>query len=72
MTIEKKKDQDFCMHCFWAYPEKYEHVAGQYEKRITLIFSRNEIEDYNKLIQLYGEENAKTMIKQLIHDHLID
>lgn len=66
----ERKDSDFCLRCFWAYPESYEHVAGKYEKIISLVFSGNEIEDYRKLIELSGEENAQKLIKRIIHEHL--
>ncbi len=66
----QRKDKSFCMHCFWAHPENYEHIAGKYERVIALVFSGNEIEDYNKLINLSGEEKAQQFIKQIIHQHL--
>ncbi len=66
----EKKDSSFCLRCFWAHPENYEHVAGKYEKIISLIFTGNEIEDYYKLIELSGEENAQNTIKRILHDYL--
>lgn len=53
------KDAEFCLSCFWAHPEKYNHVAGRLEKVVSIIFSGNEIDDYNKLIELAGEETAQ-------------
>lgn len=64
------KDVNFCMRCFWAYPEDYDHVAGKPEKVIAIIFSGNEIEDYYKLIRLSGESEAQATIKQILHEHL--
>lgn len=64
------KDAGFCMHCFWAYPEDYEHVAGKYEKRISIMFTGNEIDDYNKLISLAGEGQAQDFVKRMIHEYL--
>lgn len=66
----QKRDGGFCLKCFWAYPESYEHVAGKYERIISLVFGEDEIEDYNKLIELYGKDNAQKMIKQIIHERL--
>ena len=66
----EKKDSSFCLRCFWAYPENYEHVAGKYEKIISLIFTGDEIEDYYKLLQLSGEEEAQKTIKKILHEHL--
>lgn len=66
----EKKDSSFCLRCFWAYPENYEHIAGKYEKIISLVFTGDEIEDYHKLIELSGEESAQNTIKRILHEHL--
>jgi hypothetical protein len=65
-----KKDREFCVRCFWAHPESYDHVAGKYEKMITIVFTGNEIEDYQKLIELAGEKTAQETIKKIVHDFL--
>lgn len=64
------KDKTFCIRCFWAHPEDYDHVAGRYEKFISIVFTGNEIEDYNKLVQLSGTDSAQSTIKKIIHDYL--
>jgi hypothetical protein len=69
-TNWSKKNKAFCIRCFWAYPEDYDHVAGNYEKIISIIFTGNEIEDYNKLIQISGTDNAQNVVKKIIHDFL--
>lgn len=66
------KNPSFCAKCFWAYPENYEHIAGRHEKIISLVFTGNEIDDYEKLIKLSGEDNAQSFIKQILHERLID
>lgn len=66
----KNKDKIFCLKCFWAYPEKYEHIAGKKEKVVALVFTGNEIEDYNKLIKLVGIEKAQDTIKDVLHNYL--
>ena len=58
------------MRCFWAHPENYDHVAGRFEKIVSLIFSGDEIEDYNKLINLAGEKTAQEIIKGILHESL--
>lgn len=65
-----KKDKNFCLKCFWAYPEHYEHVAGKFEKNIAISFSGDEVQDYYRLIELVGEETAQNAIKKLIHEAL--
>jgi len=37
---------------------------------ISIIFSGNEIEDYNKLIRLSGKDAAQATIKRILHEHL--
>lgn len=69
-TNWNKKDNDFCMSCFWAHPEDYDHVAGRIEKVISIIFTGDEIADYNKLVSLAGEKTAQETIKELLHEHL--
>lgn len=60
------QDASFCLNCFWAYPENYTHIAGKEQRQITIIFTGNEIEDYNRLIELIGHEKAEQTIKDLI------
>jgi len=65
-----RKDSDFCVKCFWAYPEDYEHIAGKQQRVISIVFTGNEIEDYNKLIEVSGIEEAQRVIKGLIREYL--
>lgn len=66
----KVKNVNFCIKCFWAHPENYEHVAGKPEKILAIIFSGNEIDDYNKLINLAGKKTAQETIKKILHEYL--
>ena len=66
----EKKDKSFCIGCFWAYPESYTHIAGKNQRQIIVTFTGNEIEDYNRLIDLVGFENAELTIKRMIKDYL--
>jgi len=65
-----KKDKTFCVRCFWAHPEDYDHIAGKHEKAVFVVFNENEVEDYNKLIKKSGVEDAQNVIKKIIHNHL--
>ena len=64
------KDVAVCQSCFWAHPESYTHIAGREERQIIVTFTDNEIEDYNKLIALVGEDKAETTIKKLINKYI--
>lgn len=65
----EKKEKDYCKSCFWAYPEDYDHVAGRIEKVVSIIFTGDEIEDYNKLISLSEEDTTQATIKKILHRH---
>ena len=62
------KDHSFCIKCFWAHPEDYEHIAGKAQRIITIVFSGDEVEDYKRLIEMSGKHEAQNTIKRLIHD----
>ncbi len=67
------KNIDVCRRCFWAFPEDYDHVACKEEKLIPVVFTGNEIEDYNALQKLYGSmENMQKGIRVMIHNHVQD
>ncbi|MCR5680061.1 MAG: HNH endonuclease [Prevotella sp.] len=63
------KDVEFCMRCFWAHPENYDHIAGNEQRQIILTFSGDEIEDYNRLIALVGTGKAEQTIKDIIEKY---
>jgi len=58
------------MKCFWAYPENYEHVAGHQYKLVSVVFTGDEVEDYNRLISISGIEGAPCVIKKLIKEYI--
>ena len=64
------REKNICLRCFWASPEDYDHVAGRVEKVISIAFTGNEIDDYNKLIELCGIDKAQEFIKKIIHENL--
>jgi hypothetical protein len=64
------KDIEICNNCFWAHPENYSHIAGHEERQIIITFTDNEINDYNQLISLVGQEKAENKIKELISDYI--
>ncbi len=66
----KQKDAEFCMKCFWAYPEEYTHIAGKEQRQIVITFTGDEIEDYNRLIALVGFDKAEKTIKEMIEKYL--
>jgi|ERR1700677_2617637 len=43
------KDKNICLSCYWAFPEKYTHVAMRQIRRIDLIWQGEEVIQYEKL-----------------------
>jgi hypothetical protein len=60
----EKKDKELCLRCYWAFPENYDHIAGKIEKVVTLIFTGDEINDYNQLIEISGKDTTQSMVKK--------
>jgi hypothetical protein len=40
-------DPDICCGCYWAFPESYEHVAMQDERRVDVIWQGEETRHYD-------------------------
>ena len=43
------KNKNICLSCYWAFPEKYSHVAMRLIRRIDLIWQGEEVRQYEKL-----------------------
>ncbi len=43
------RDKSVCLSCYWAYPEKYSHVAMRQIRRVDLIWQGQEVSQYDKL-----------------------
>ena len=43
------KDKNICLSCYWAYPEKYNHVAMRQIRRIDLVWQGEEVAQYDQL-----------------------
>lgn len=67
----EKKDYNYCVSCFWAHPENYTHIAGREQRQIIITYTDNEIEDFNRLIELVGIDKAEDTIKQLVKKYIV-
>lgn len=65
------KDIAYCLSCFWANPEHHTHVADKTQRQIIITFTGDEVDDYLKLIELVGVENAEQKIKEIIKDSIL-
>lgn len=46
-----KKDIGMCKTCYYAYPEQYQHIAGEKERKLDIVFKNEEIELYEKIVE---------------------
>ena len=62
------KDRSVCLSCYWAFPDKYAHVAMRQIRRLDLIWQGEEIEIYEKLKveSLALEKETPSLVKELI------
>ena len=62
------KDREVCLSCYWAYPEKYSHIAMRQIRRLDLIWQGEEVEVYEKLkleaVSL--EKEVPSFVKEII------
>ena len=67
-----KKDIDMCKTCYFANPENYEHVSGTIEKRLDIIFKGQNLEIYNKILEISDENsiNLTEAFFKLVNDSL--
>ncbi|MFZ1082463.1 MAG: helix-turn-helix domain-containing protein [Candidatus Kryptoniota bacterium] len=68
------KDKKICLSCYWAYPERYSHVAMKQVRRIDLIWQAKEVDQYEKLKADAdkSEETIPEFVKELIDKALKD
>ena len=50
-TNWNEKNIDMCKSCYYAYPENYQHIAGEKEKKINIVFNNDDIQLYEKIVK---------------------
>ncbi len=45
------KDPSICRACFWAFPEDYKHVAMRQERRLDVVWSADEVANFDAMAQ---------------------
>ncbi len=43
------RDARVCEHCYWAHPERYDHIATEQRRRTDLVWVGPEVKDYEAL-----------------------
>lgn len=67
----QKKDIAACQSCYWAYPESYKHIAMRDIRRLDLLWSGDEIVEYDKLVEEASkvQEEAPEYVKKVLRNH---
>jgi hypothetical protein len=60
----KDKNLGICSRCYWAEPEKYDHVGMESERRADLVWRGDEIRVYEK-VQSESRRNRRTVPEQI-------
>lgn len=53
-----KKNIDICKLCYYAHPEDYSNVAGKEERKLDIIFRKDEIHIYEQLKEIANRESV--------------
>ena len=51
------KDKSICQSCYYAFPEKYTHIAGIQERKINIVFRNQDIDLYEQIAKQANMEN---------------
>jgi hypothetical protein len=70
-NITTHRDPNICRTCFWAFPESYSHIAMQEQRRLSISWSHNELNEYDQLCKeakirnIDPQELVKNLVKEL-------
>lgn len=67
-NLKNARDVNICKACFWAYPDSYEHVATEQKRRLDIVWSGQEISQYDnaKTAAVASNSTLQEFIKNLI------
>lgn len=68
------KDKAVCETCYWASPEEYSHIAMQDIRQVDIIWSGEEVRDYDRLKRKTEElqQDIPSYVKEIIKKHITD
>lgn len=65
------KNLETCRTCYWAFPENYTHVATQELRRLDIMWSGDESEDYDELRSRAGSvRELPDYVKTVLRAHV--
>lgn len=71
--VELKK-KSICRKCYWAYPEKYKHVAMRPVRRLDIMWSGQDVIIYDELKRRTEalQKDMPSYVKDVIRNHIQD
>lgn len=69
-----RKEVAICADCFWAFPEKYTHIAMRQERRLDVVWSGEEVAHFEAFINQANTRklSPQELVKQAIAAFLGD
>jgi len=68
----EQKDPSICRSCYWAYPERYTHIALREIRRLDIMWTGEEVRSYDRLKKKTEElqQEMPTYVKKIIERNL--
>lgn len=65
------KNADNCRSCYWAFPENYSHIAMRDIRRLDILWSDKEIEEYDYIKKEAEnvQEELPEYVKNVLRSH---
>ena len=63
---------EVCRSCYWASPNDYAHIALRIVRRLDVVWSGDEVPDYDRLMELssHAQHELPDFVKAVLRDHL--
>ncbi|MFH0778152.1 MAG: HNH endonuclease [Candidatus Eisenbacteria bacterium] len=71
--LELKK-KTICRKCYWAYPERYKHVAMRPVRRLDILWTAEDVQVYDELKRRTEalQTDMPSYVKDIVRKHVLD
>ena len=69
---KNKKNPSICQSCYWAFPERYTHIAEKKLRRLDLVWVDEETKEYDSILKESKELSTSlpTHVKNVLRKHI--
>src|SRR3989338_8966808 len=69
---KNKKNPSICQSCYWAFPEKYTHIAEKKLRRLDLVLVDEETKEYDSILKESKRLSTSlpTHVKDVLRKHI--